>query len=322
MLGKKIGRRGMLLGALAQSIPDIDFVAALWNRPAANLLAHRGFTHSILFGLLMVVLFSLVAERLHRPHKVGYRRWTLFFSVEIAIHLFLDLFNNYGMGLFEPFSHARISFNTIYVADPFFSIWPAIAFAMLVILPKKHKKRTFWWRFGLAGSLLYFSYCVTNKLLIDSDTRAYLKEHGLGTDKYFTTPTPLNNLLWFIVASDSAGFRVGYRSVFDEDQNIDFTYFPKNDHLLDDLRSEPDVQMLLRFSHGFYTVEKWHDTLVFNDLRFGQVVGWQNPLGHFAFHFYLNKPDNKLVVQRGRFEGWNSGSAKLLLQRIRGKKTH
>ena len=29
---------------------------------------------------------------------------------------FIDAFNNYGVGWFEPFSHERISFNAIYVA--------------------------------------------------------------------------------------------------------------------------------------------------------------------------------------------------------------
>jgi len=30
------------------------------------------------------------------------------------------------------------------------------------------------------------------------------------------------------------------------------------------------VMDLKTFSQGYYTVEKWKDTLVFNDLRFGQ----------------------------------------------------
>ena len=49
-LGKKIDRKAMLWGALAQSLPDIDFVAGLWMNTSEELLAHRGFTHSILFA--------------------------------------------------------------------------------------------------------------------------------------------------------------------------------------------------------------------------------------------------------------------------------
>jgi inner membrane protein len=54
----------------------------------------------------------------------------------IFIHVFIDAFNNYGAGWFEPFSHLRISFNAIYVADPFFSVWPAIACVALILLKR------------------------------------------------------------------------------------------------------------------------------------------------------------------------------------------
>lgn len=80
-----------------------------------------------------------------------------------------------------------------------------------------------------------------------------------------------------------------------------------------------DVQQLIRFSQQFYTVEKWSDTLVFNDLRFGQVIGWTNPKAKFSFHYFLKYPAaNRLVVQRGRFEGWDWQTAKVLWRRVQG----
>ncbi len=125
--GKTVGKKAMLWGAMAQSIPDIDFLAAFWLDTTSNLLAHRGFTHSFLFCAIITPLFALLAEKLHRPHNIRFLLWLLFFGSVIFIHIFIDAFNNYGVGWFEPFSHKRISFNAIYVADPFFSIWPGIA---------------------------------------------------------------------------------------------------------------------------------------------------------------------------------------------------
>ena len=142
--GKKPGKRAMLLGAMAQSIPDVDFIFAFWNDPASNLLAHRGFTHSIVFGVMATFLFALLAEHYHKQHRIGYKTWILFFGLQIFLHLFLDLFNSYGMGLLEPFSRSRFSFNTIFVADPFFSIWPALAFVVLLVLKSRHFRRRFW----------------------------------------------------------------------------------------------------------------------------------------------------------------------------------
>jgi inner membrane protein len=49
------------------------------------------------------------------------------------------------------------------------------------------------------------------------------------------------------------------------------------------------------------------------------MLGWTNPRGRFVFHYFLQHGyDNKLVVQRGRFKGWNGAVVKGLLKRIVG----
>jgi len=317
--GKTVGRKAMLWGALAQSIPDIDFLSAFWLDTTSNLLSHRGFTHSILFCLMVTPLFAFFAERWHRPHNISLKKWIFFFGSVIFVHLFIDAFNNYGVGWFEPFSHYRISFNAIYVADPFFSVWPGIGLAALVLLQRWDKKRVFWWKFGLGMTALYLSYCVVNKLMINSDVKKIFAKQQIEYTRYFTTPAPLQNWLWFVVAGNDQGYYVGYRSLFDSKRSIPFQYFPRNDSMIDKYKNNKDVQQLIRFSHQFYTAEKYADTLVFNDLRFGQVIGWERPREKFAFHYYLQYPDdNKLVVQRGRFAKWDWVATKALLQRIRG----
>ena len=50
---KGFGKKAMFWGALAQSIPDIDFIANLWMDVPSALLAHRGFTHSIFFYVVI-----------------------------------------------------------------------------------------------------------------------------------------------------------------------------------------------------------------------------------------------------------------------------
>jgi inner membrane protein len=316
---KGFGKKAMFWGALAQSIPDIDFMGSFWLDTAENLLAHRGFTHSFLFGLLITPIFAMIADRVHRPHNITFKTWILFFGTEVFLHLLLDGFNNYGVGWLEPFNHTRFSFNTIYVADPFFSIWAAIALIMLVFLNKLSHKRKFWWQFGIFIPFIYLGYCTVNKVKIDSDVKEIFITQNIPHVKYFTTPAPLQNWLWYVVAGNKEGYYVGFRSLFDTKKAIKFQYFPKNDSLLNPVNDQEDLQKLIRFSQEFYTVEKYRDTLVFNDLRFGQIIGWQNPKEKFVFHYYLQHPnDNKLVVQRGRFEGWNWDVVKKFLIRIKG----
>jgi inner membrane protein len=316
---KGFGKKAMIWGALAQSIPDIDFVASFWMNTSENLLAHRGFTHSIIFSIIILPVFAVLAERIHRPHDISYKKWFLFFAAAVLPHIFIDGFNNYGVAWLEPFSHQRFSFNTIYVADPFFSIWPGVALLMLILLNAYHPKRKFWWKFGLFLPVLYLVYCSYNKYVIDHTVKEIFAKQNISQKRYFTTPAPLNNWLWFVVAGNDSGYHVGFRSVFDSKPTMDFQYFPRNDSLLNTLKDHEDLQRLIRFSQQFYTVEKWNDTLVFNDLRFGQILGWQKPREQFVFHYFLQHPDdNNMVVQRGRFAGWDLNAALFLLKRIKG----
>ena len=319
--GKQLGRKAMVWGALAQSIPDIDFLAAFWMDTSSNLLAHRGFTHSFLFCAIITPFFALLAEKLHRPHNIRFNKWLLFFGGTIFIHIFIDAFNNYGVGWFEPFSHARISFNAIYVADPLFSIWPAIACIALLVLSTRSIKRKRWWKFGLGLSSLYLVFSLIMKAKSDADVKRALRDQHISYSKYFSTPAPLQNILWYVVAGNDSGYHVGFHSLLDRGSHIDFQFFPRNDSLLKNIRGEEELEKLKRFSQGFYTVEKYNDTLVFNDLRFGQVIGWYNPRGRFVFHYFLEQPGtNTLVVQRGRFEGWTPETTRALFRRIFGNR--
>jgi inner membrane protein len=231
----------------------------------------------------------------------------------------IDAFNNYGVGWFEPFSHKRISFNAIYVADPFFSLWPGLALGILLILKRHHPARKKIWQAGLLLSAFYLLYCLSNKSTIDTEVKNIFRKQNINYTRYFTTPAPLQNWLWYVVAGNDSGYYTGYRSLFDSRDTMSFQYFPRNADLLKPVYGSEELTHLIRFSQNFYTVENWNDTLVFNDLRFGQVLGWQSARGKFAFHYYLQNPGtNKLVIQRGRFEGWNWQTASAFWNRIKG----
>jgi inner membrane protein len=318
-LGRKIGKKAMLYGAIAASLPDIDFIASFWLNTADDLMTHRGFTHSILFALLVVILMAYFLRKRHTAEKIPVRAWLIFLGIEIFVHIFLDAFNAYGIGWFEPFNHSRISFNVIFVADPFFSIAPAVAAVYLLCLSRYSKKRKIVAKLGLFFCSLYFLYCLTNKFRIDNDTRYSLMHQGIHYNRYFVTPTSFNNWLWYIVAETDSGYHIGYRSVFDRNSEIEFSYFPRNTSLLKPLEGKRDLQELIRFSQGYYSAESSNQGIIFNDLRFGQIMGWQNRDAHFVFHYYLQNPDaNQLVVQRGRFASWDWENIKIFIRRIRG----
>jgi len=316
-VGKKIRHRALLLGALAQSVPDIDIVAGSWLSPAGDLLAHRGITHSLLFALCMTPLLAWIADKWRRPHDVAFHTWLWFFGTEILVHLFLDTGNAYGTGLLEPFDHHRFSYNNLFVADPFLTLVPAVVFIIL-ILHKGHRARMKWAILAIAYCSIYWAGSLVNKARMEHAVALATRAQHISYDRHFTTPTPFNNLLWYVVLQDSTGYYVGYHSVMAKSKDISFVHFPQQDSLLDTLRGREDVQQLIRFSQGYYTVENRHDTLLFHDLRFGQVAGWADNKAPFAFYYYLNADDNSLLIQRGRFAKWNSHTIGVLWRKMMG----
>lgn len=316
--GKHMDKRAMFYGALAQSVPDIDFVGGFFLHGAENVVAHRGLTHSVLFGTVATLFLAWLIKNVIHKTPLSYKTVLLLFGVNIFTHLFIDTFNAYGVGLLMPFSNYRFSLNVLYVGDPLFSIAPFISFLFLLFLHKSHRRRVLWIRTGILVSAMYLCVAFFNKLIVDRSVRANLMGQNMPA-QFFTTPSPFNSLLWFVVVKDSAGYYTSYRSVFDKGK-MEFAYFPRNDSLAIGVQNKNDVALLKNFSQGYYTFEKWSDTTVLNVLRFGQVVGWYDPQERFAFHYYLNYDDNDLVVQRGRFMHWNRETMAAFFNRMFGKK--
>jgi inner membrane protein len=316
---KKVGKKALIFGALAQSVPDIDFILSFWLEPSANALAHRGFTHSFLFAVLITPILAWAAQRGWGSTQTSFKFWFTFFGLQVLLHSVLDALNAYGTGWFEPFSHERVSFHALFVADPFFSISLGIAAFVLMISTLENKKRKQWALVSIILSLLYLGYAIMNKSHINRAVRGALAEQKINPERYFATPTPFNNWLWYVVVNSDSGSYVGYRSVFDQKDVIDFQFFPRQDSLLLHHAHTKEVHLLKRFSQGYYTVESKGDTLIFNDLRFGQMIGWQERRAGFVFHYYLQPHlENHLVLQRGRFANWDWAATQSLVERIRG----
>lgn len=314
--GKKIGRRSWLAGAFLQSVPDFDFMAGLWCSPAEDLLAHRGFTHSLFFIMVAAPLFSLGITRTKWGNNASAKSWLLFAGIELFIHIFLDGFNAYGTAWLAPFMHHRFTFNVLFVADPFLTFPMLLGLCWLIVSPIK-ARRTKISLAVVAFCLLYIGYGITNKLIIESSLKRSLAKAGITGYRHIITPTPFNTWLWYFVIERKDDFLTGYRSVFDTTSSIQFTATPKQHEKLSGMFPREDLSHLIRFSNGYYVIQNWQDTLVFNDLRFGRIMGWENPAGRFAFYYYIDQPaNNKYLIQRGRVQGWTLQSVNKYVQRV------
>lgn len=85
-LGRKIGNRAMIWGAIGGTIPDLDVLANPFLRDIDAMAFHRGITHSIAFSLLAPVPFGFLVHRLYhtRFHKTKFYK-ALIAAIQVLI---------------------------------------------------------------------------------------------------------------------------------------------------------------------------------------------------------------------------------------------
>ena len=320
MLGKPLGRQALLWGAVAQNLPDIDGLANLWLPTSEGLLAHRGLTHSLPVAIVAAAGLAWLVHWVQRSRGVSVRQWFVFFAGQFTIHDLLDTTNAYGTGLLEPFSHERFSVHLLYVLDPLFTLPLLLSTLVLLVYNRRNTLSRAWAIGGICWAVLYVGAATVSKTIASRGIRQSLSAARPPETQYFATPTPFNSLLWYVVAKRNNGYYVGYRSAFDEpDQRTTFTFFSQQKPLLAGVIPSAEVTRLLRFADGYYTVEPNGQGLAIDVLRFGQVGGWQRATGPFVFRYELgNETANRLVVQRGRFEGWSRPVVAAYIRRIFG----
>jgi inner membrane protein len=320
VLGKKIGRKAMLWGALADTIPDFDVFASPCVTQAQQLLIHRGITHSFFFVLLMSPLLGWLFSKLFKKSEVSWKSWTWLFFLGMFTHVLLDSLTAYGTGWFEPFSDYRVSFNTIFVADPFYTL-PFLTCVLVALIAKNgSQKRVQWNKAGLWISGMYLIFTIVNKWHVHDVMKTSFDKKNEIADNFITTPTPLNNFLWMAYSHDSLGAWIGYYSVFDKSNDVEYHRVNRNDSLLKPFASDESVLLLKRFSQGHYVISQEDTTVYFNDIRFGQMAGWDNSDASFPFSYAMNKSsDNSMALNRGKFKVPLSEVFSSLVTRIKGK---
>ncbi len=301
VLGKKIGNKALLFGAIGGTIPDLDvFIGSLlYHNEIDAMLFHRGFMHSILFSILGAFLIGWLVHKLYdtgkRLHTTTQKDWILLFFWSLFTHPILDCFTPYGTQLFAPFSNYRVAFNNIAVADPLYTAPFLISLTILMFYKRQNSKRQFWLRLGVGLSSVYMLFTIFNKIYIDSVFKSSLKSEHISYDRYSTQPSILNNILWYGVAETETSYRVAFYSLFDTtNQFSEWQTIPK----LRAIKPEDyeGLKGLIWFSNGYYNVAPvTNNEYLYKDLRYPLV---QTRKGYEAlFNLYLYEVNGQLDMK-------------------------
>ncbi|WP_299055161.1 metal-dependent hydrolase [uncultured Polaribacter sp.] len=275
ILGKKIGNKALLFGAIGGTIPDLDvFIGKIFYANEIQAMAfHRGFMHSIFFAILGTFLFGWLAFKLYntgkRTHTSSLKDWRLLFFWSIFTHPLLDCFTPYGTQLFAPISDYRVAFNNISVVDPLYTVPFLICLMVVLFFKRTNSKRSKWTKAGIYISSFYMLFTIGNKLYVDAIFRKSYEKAGLKIDRFSAQPTILNNILWYAVAETKDRYHITFYSLFDTSKTANTIISIDKNHGLIDM-TDKNLQTLAWFSNNYYNISKSEkeDTYKYVDLRY------------------------------------------------------
>lgn len=253
ILGKKIGNKAPILGAIVGTIPDLDVLLVPFFSELQKISIHRGYSHSILFCLLGAFLFAYLLRKWKWTKEVKYPKLWFFSFLALFTHVLLDAFTSFGTQLFLPFTDWRVSFDSIGIIDPVYTIPLLLGVLGSIYFDKPNdQKRGFLNRVGLIVSALYLMFTLANKQHVAEVFSTQLEEEGTPYFRMLTVPVSAGSLVWYGVAKDKTHLHIGRYSLLQQN-DIEFESFPINKQLLNGLDVEL-VDRLKWFAQGFYTV--------------------------------------------------------------------
>lgn len=265
VIGRQIGRKALLWGAICGTLPDLDVFVPLGNA-VMDFTYHRSASHSFFVLALLTPLLVWLVNRIHPQHREQTKRWAVMIYAVFVTHILLDSFTAYGTQIFWPIDNTPVNWSTIFIIDPAYTL-PLLLGIVVALVSRR--QGVSWNTAGLALSSLYLTWTVAAKLYTNQQFEAALDEQGIEYRQIFTTPTPFNSLLWRAVVMDDKGYYEGYTSLFDNDKGVRFRHFESREELLGGMEEEWNTQRLRWFTKGIYAVSQINDKVVISDLRMG-----------------------------------------------------
>jgi len=274
VLGKKIGNKAPLWGAVFGIVPDLDVLASPFISEVQALAIHRGITHSLLFSVLAALLFGWGLHRYRKKENVSLWEWSLMVFLALITHIFVDVCTSYGTQVLQPFSNYSLSFNSIFIIDPFYTL-PLLAGIVTAMFNRRTSAKRRWANnLGIALSSLYLLLGFGIKAHVNSVFEQNFVRQDIHPEQYMTTPAPFSIFLWTGYAEESDTVYAGLYSVFDDNAEIKFTAVSQNEALLAPYKDQLPVERIVWFSQGYYAATQTEQGLMAHDLRFGRSDLW------------------------------------------------
>ncbi len=302
-LGKKIGRWGMLLGAVAKSLPDFDLFYTGLQDPRAYMHEHRAHTHSLFFEAIYAIPIAWLLFKLFKQ-KVSFRRMLVFMLACLWGHSLLDYCTNFGTQLFLPFTDKQYSLYTLSIVDLLFTL-PILLLVLIAVFFRDAERRLKLSKAALVWCGLYLAVTFVNKYRAENIAEDSIAKNKIPATAHITNPTMLNNFLWYCVASNDSTLYTGEFSMLHADKPIHWRAYPRHRELLDNFPNQTDAAILKWFGDPYTISDPNADTLNVYAVKFGRTKMSEDSMREtFIFHYKIFQKDGKDMM--GMDEGKRS----------------
>lgn len=262
-------------GGIAGTLPDLD-VFIDYGNDLANMVNHRGESHSLFYLTLFSPTLAAVAWRIHE--RAYFRRWWLMLWLVLITHVLLDASTVYGTRLGLPFTNHAFGTGSLFIIDPLYTLPLLLGLALALIWRGERA-----WRanaIGLALSTLYIGWSLAAQAQVAQIARQSLPGDASAQARLIVTPTAFNTVLWRVLAHDGERYHEGFYSLFDAQPQIRFTSHDAGRAIGERLPADGPAASLQQFANGFVKYAQADGVLSITDLRMGQEP-------HYVFRFVL-----------------------------------
>lgn len=284
-VGKKIGRWGMLIGALAKTFPDFDLIYTGIKDARMYMCHHRGHTHSLFWELLYGIPLAYLSYLIFK-NKVSFKQMLILWMTCLWGHSLLDWCTNYGTRLWLPFTNESYALNNISIVDLVFTAPMLILSLVSLFYSNRENIRFKLNKYVVMYCLAYLGFTFVNKLYMNNLFEKSLAENKIPHIKFMTNPFILNNILWYANAVNDSVLYTAEYSYFDKDKNIKWTAYPRQIHLANNHPDQEDMKSLAWFSRDYSICRQNGDTLDYYAVKFGKNNLKDTTLEKsFVFHY-------------------------------------
>ncbi len=189
VVGRKIGNKALLFGAIAGTIPDLDVLASPLLSDVGELIFHRSFSHSLLFVIFGGWFFAYTSWKVFKWKKLTFKDLFLVFSFCFLTHILLDTCTTWGTQLLWPFTSYGYALYNVSVVDPFYTVPFLLLLIVILFLNRTNPWRN---RLNWLGIILSTSYLFAGLFLqskASSIFKEQLEKQGIQIEEMITKTT-------------------------------------------------------------------------------------------------------------------------------------